>query len=191
MDPPENVVNFGASSADSGSLGTKLTDANIQTIVQNQITSGKLPLVANGIYFVLTDKNTTATSGFCTQYCGWHTNATISGQAIKYAFVSNPETQCAAGCGANTPSPNGTPGADAMASILAHELEETNTDPMGNAWHALSNGMENGDKCAWNFGTTSTASNGAKYNQTFGGLHYLIQQDWTLLPSQTCAQHYP
>jgi hypothetical protein len=51
--------------------------------------------------------------------------------------------------------------------------------------------MENGDKCAWNFGATSTASNGAAYNQTFGTMKYLIQQNWTILPSQACAQHYP
>jgi hypothetical protein len=186
-----NAVTNSTSSINTGTLGTSLSDANIQTIVSNEITSGRLPADANGIYFVLTDKNTTATSGFCTQYCGWHTNATISGTAIKYAFVGNPETQCAAGCGANSPSPNGTPGADAMASIVMHELEETVTDPMGNAWYSTASGMENGDKCAWNFGTTSTATNGAKYNQTFGTMKYLIQQNWTLLPAQACAQHYP
>lgn len=186
-----NSVTNSTTSSNTGTLGLKLTDANIQTIVSNEITSGRLPTDANGIYFVLTDKNTTATSGFCTQYCGWHTNATINGASIKYAFVGNPETQCASGCGANTPSPNGTPGADAMASIVMHELEEATTDPLGNAWYSTGNGMENGDKCAWNFGTTMVASNGAQYNQTFGTMKYLIQQNWTLLPSQACAQHYP
>lgn len=187
----QNNVTYAGSSNNAGTLGTQLSDANIQTIVSNEITSGRLPVDANGVYFVLTDKNTTATSGFCTQYCGWHTQATISGQSIKYAFVGNPETQCAAGCGANTPSPNNTPGADAMASIVMHELEEAVTDPNANGWYALSNGMENGDKCAWNFGTTSTASNGAKYNQTFGSMKYLIQQNWVIASTQACAQHYP
>jgi len=186
-----NQVTLAKSATDSGSLGTKLTDANIQSIVTNAISSGALPLDANAVYFVMTDKNTTATSGFCTQYCGWHTNANYGGQNIKYAFIGDPETQCPSACGANTPSPNNTPGADAMASIFSHELEEAVTDPDGNAWYSLSSGMENGDKCAWNFGTTATASNGAKYNQTIGGLNYLIQQNWTLLPSQACAQHYP
>jgi hypothetical protein len=185
-----NTVSYVKAVADSGSLGTKLTDANIQTIVSKQISAGALPLDANGIYFVLTDKNTTATSGFCSQYCGWHTNATISGKDIKYSFVGNPETQCPSGCGVNSPTLNGTPGADAMASILMHELEETATDPDGNAWYD-SSGAENGDKCAWNFGTTSTASNGARYNQTFGTMKYLIQQNWLAGTSQKCAQHYP
>jgi len=186
-----NTVNYVSSTINTGTLGTRLTDANIQSIVSSAITSGALPSDANGVYFVLTDKTVTATSGFCTQYCGWHTHATIGGKDIKYAFVGNPETQCPAACGANTPSPNNTPGADAMASIFAHELEETVTDPDLNAWYSLASGMENGDKCAWNFGTTSTASNGAAYNQTFGTMKYLIQQNWVLTSPQKCAQHYP
>lgn len=186
-----NSVSLAGSTTNSGTLGTKLTDANIKSIVSSAISSGALPSDTNGVYFVLTDKTVTATSGFCTQYCGWHTNGTIGGKDIKYSFVGNPETQCPSGCGVNSPTLNGTPGADAMASILAHELEETVTDPDLNAWYSVSSGMENGDKCAWNFGTTSTASNGAKYNQTMGSMKYLIQQNWTLLPSQACAQHYP
>jgi hypothetical protein len=186
-----NSVTLAGTTINTGTLGTALTDANIQTIVSNAITSGALPADANGVYMVLTDKATTATSGFCTQYCGWHTHATISGKDIKYAFVGNAETQCASSCGATSPSPNNTPGADGAASVLMHELEETVTDPDLNAWYATSNGMENGDKCAWNYGTTSTASNGARYNQTFGTMKYLIQQNWAILPTQACMQHYP
>ncbi|MBA5686822.1 hypothetical protein [Rugamonas apoptosis] len=186
-----NSVKLAGSITNAGTLGTKLTDANIQTVVTSAISSGALPLDSNAVYFVMTDSATTATSGFCTQYCGWHTNTTVSGQNIKYAFVGNPETQCPSACGANTPSPNNTPGADAMASIFAHELEEAVTDPDGNAWYSLQSGMENGDKCAWTFGTTSTAANGAKYNVTMGGLKYLIQQNWVLQPTQACTMQYP
>jgi hypothetical protein len=187
----KNVVSLAGSTTNSGTLGTQLSDANIQSIVATAITSGALQADANGVYMVLTDRNTTATSGFCTQYCGWHTHATIANTDIKYAFIGNPETQCPAGCGVNNPTLNGTPGADAMASVLAHELEEAVTDPDLNAWYSLQSGMENADKCAWNFGTTATDSNGVAYNQTFGSMKYLIQQNWTLLPSQACAQHYP
>ncbi|MES2130347.1 MAG: hypothetical protein V4463_24010 [Pseudomonadota bacterium] len=186
-----NSVSQGTSLSTGLTLGTRLTDANIQTIVSNAITSGALPKDTNGVYMVLTDKTVTATSGFCTQYCGWHTHASIGGSDIKYAFIGNPETQCPAGCGVNSPTLNGTPGADAMASVIAHELEEAVTDPDLNAWYSLRSGMENADKCAWNFGTTSTASNGAQYNQAFGTMKYLIQQNWSLLPTQQCMQHYP
>ena len=55
-----------------------------------------------------------------------------------------------------------------MASIIAHELEEAVTDPDLNAWYD-SRGYENADKCAWTFGTTYTAANGAEANMTLGG----------------------
>ena len=63
-----------------------------------------------------------------------------------------------------------------MASIIAHELEETVTDPDLNAWYD-SRGAENADKCAWTFGATHTASNGSLYNMTLGSREYLIQQN--------------
>lgn len=187
----KNSVTYAGATTNTGTLGTRLTDANILSLVSSAITSGALPADANGVYMVLTDKATTATSGFCTQYCGWHTHATISGKDIKYAFVGNAETQCPSACGATSPSPNGTPGADGAASVLAHELEEAVTDPDLNAWYANSNGMENADKCAWTWGTTSTASNGAKYNQTFGSMKYLIQQNWVIASPQKCVQKWP
>jgi len=187
----QNSVALAGSTTDSGTLGTRLTDANIASIVSSAITSGRLPADSNGVYVVLTDKATTATSGFCTQYCGWHDHTTISGKDIKYAFVGNAETQCASSCGATSPSPNGTPGADGAASVLAHELEEAVTDPNLNAWYSSFDGQENADKCAWTYGTTSLASNGAKYNQTFGTMKYLIQQNWLIASTQKCVQHYP
>jgi hypothetical protein len=187
----QNAVTLVGSTINTGSLGTRLTDANILSIVSSAISSGALPSDSNGVYMVLTDKATTATSGFCTQYCGWHDHASIGGRDIKYAFVGNAETQCASSCGATSPSPNGTPGADGAASVLAHELEEAVTDPDLNAWYSNFDGSENADKCAWNFGTTSTASNGAKYNQTFGTMKYLIQQNWLIATTQRCVQHYP
>jgi hypothetical protein len=187
----QNSVTLAGSTTNTGTYGTQLTDANIASIVSDAITSGKLPSDSNGVYVVLTDHSTTATSGFCTQYCGWHDHTSIGGKDIKYAFVGNAETQCASACGATSPSPNNTPGADGAASVLAHELEETVTDPNLNAWYSSYDGKENGDKCAWNFGTTSLASNGAKYNQTFGTMKYLIQQNWLIASTQKCVQHYP
>jgi hypothetical protein len=187
----QNSVTLAGTTTNTGTYGTRLTDANILSIVSDAITSGKLPSDVNGVYMVLTDKATTATSGFCTQYCGWHDHATVGGKDIKYAFIGNAETQCASSCGATSPSPNNTPGADGAASVLSHELEEAVTDPDLNAWYSSFDGQENADKCAWNFGTTSTASNGAPYNQTFGTMKYLIQQNWLIAATQKCVQHYP
>ncbi|HMY14758.1 MAG TPA: hypothetical protein PKA58_00445, partial [Polyangium sp.] len=75
--------------------------------------------------------------------------------------------------------------ADGAVSVLAHELEEAASDPDLNAWYD-SSGYENADKCAWTFGTQSTASNGSKYNMTLGSRQYLVQQNWSAA-SQSCA----
>jgi hypothetical protein len=183
-----NSVFFGGAATVAYPQGTSLSDSAIQTVVSNAINSGALPKDTNGIYFVLTSADVTASSGFCTQYCGWHTYGTIAGSNIKYSFVGNPD-RCPSSCAAQTVGPNGNAGADGMASIIAHELEEAVTDPNLNAWYD-NRGYENADKCAWTFGTTSTTVTGAKYNMTLGSRNYLIQQNWVNDAGGYCAKSY-
>ena len=184
-----NSVTFGGSTNTNTSVyGTSLTDAEIQSIVRDALVSGRLPYDTSGIYFVLTSADVTASSGFCTQYCGWHTYGTINGFNIKYSFVGNPD-RCPSACEAQTTGPNGNAGADGMASIIAHELEEAVTDPNLNAWYD-NRGAENADKCAWTFGSLSTAGNGSKYNMTLGSRNYLIQQNWVNASGGFCAKSY-
>jgi hypothetical protein len=183
-----NQVSFAGSTSDNYSQGTSLSDAQIQTIVSSAINSGSLPMDPKGVYFVLTSADVNESSGFCTQYCGWHTHGTIAGTDIKYSFVGNPD-RCPSACEAQPTSPNGNSGADGMVSIIAHELEEAVTDPDLNAWFD-SRGAENADKCAWTFGATKTASNGSKYNVTLGARNYLIQQNWVNAGSGYCAISY-
>ena len=184
-----NSVGFSKSTTDNYSKGTALSDANVQTIVSNAISSSALPNDTNGVYFVLTSADVNETSGFCTQYCGWHTHAAIGvgGSDIKYAFVGNPD-RCPSACEAQSTGPNGNAGADGMASIIAHELEEAVTDPDLNAWYD-SRGYENADKCAWTFGTEYTV-NGANANMKLGTRDYLIQQNWVNASGGYCALSY-
>lgn len=179
-----NKVNYGGSLTVGYTHGTSLTDAQIQQVVVDAINSG-LTKDANGVYFVLTSADVTASSGFCTQYCGWHTYGTVSGTNIKYAFVGNPD-RCPSACEEQTTGPNGNAGADGMASIIAHELSEATTDPQLNAWYDR-RGYENADKCAWTFGATYTAANGSKANVNLGGKDYLIQQNWVNASGGYCA----
>jgi hypothetical protein len=172
-----NSVSFTSSTTDNYSLGKSLSDANIQTIVASAISSGRLPSDTNGVYFVLTSGDVAETSGFLTQYCGWHTHGTIGGQDIKYSFVGDPSKNYAACAEQATASPNGNISADAMASVIAHELEEATTDPDLNAWYDR-RGSENADKCAWTFGTTYTVANGSMANMKLGTRDYLIQRNW-------------
>lgn len=184
-----NAVSLTGAVNDSYSQGKALTDAQVQAVVSSAITSNALPKDANGVYFVLTSADVNETSGFCTQYCGWHTHASIAGSDIKYSFVGNPD-RCPTACEwQTTSSPNGNPGADGMASIIAHELEEAVTDPDLNAWYDR-RGQENADKCAWKFGTTSTAADGSLSNILLGGTPYLIQQNWVNAAGGYCALSY-
>jgi hypothetical protein len=184
-----NSVAYKGSTTDAYSQGNSLSDAQIQTVVSSAISSGRLPKDTNGVYFVLTSSDVNASSGFCTQYCGWHTHGTIAGSDIKYSFVGNPE-RCPSSCAWDeTVSPNDNIGADGMASIIAHELEEATTDPDLNAWYDT-RGYENADKCAWTFGATYAAANGSTANMALGARNYLIQQNWVNANGGYCAKSY-
>ncbi len=135
-----------------------------------------------------------ASSGFCTAYCGWHKWATVSGKSIKYGFVGNPATKCAPSCSAaanqgQTATPNGNLGADAMASVIAHELAETVTDPEGDGWYEGDHSHENGDLCAWTFGTTYTV-NGGLANVRLGSHDYLLQRNHVNAAGGYCSLSY-
>jgi hypothetical protein len=178
---------------DNYSLGKNLTggDGAIHTIVRNAIKKKKLPADKNGIYFVLTATDVTF-PGMCTQLCGYHSPATdiVSGDVIKYSMVGNP-AQCPRNCEASavvgdSGSPNNDPGADGTVNIMWHEFSESASDPEVNlqtAWAGQCG--ENGDCCAWFFGTLKTDNNGHKYTNTIKGKNYIAQ---TMLELNTKAR---
>ena len=169
-------------------FGTSLSDSSIYSIVSSVLSSHALPTDTNGLYFVLTARGIAETSGFLSQYCGWHTYGTIGGSNIKYSFVGDAGNS--SGCSVQfSNSPNADPSADAMISVMTHELEETATDPNLNAWYD-SSGQENADKCAWTFGATYAAANGSTANMKLGTRDYLIQQNWLNANGGLCALSY-
>lgn len=180
-----NLVTFAGSTTDAYSQGKNLTDASVKAVVSKAITAGTVPSDANGVYFVLTSADVFETSGFLTQYCGWHSNGAIGTADIKYSFVGDPGRDLAA-CSAQSTSPNNNAAADAMASVILHELEETVTDPDLNAWYD-SRGMENADKCAWTFGTGYRMSNGSLANMKLGARDFYIQRNWVNANGGLCA----
>jgi hypothetical protein len=170
-------VSNGGETTDAYSKGTRLTDANILTIVNSAITSSHLPYNANGVYFVLTSSDVNERSGFCTKYCGWHTAGTPSAGHVRYSFVGN-ANRCLNSCAAQTTSPNSNPGVDGMISVIAHELEEAVTDPDPRSGWADASGAENADKCAWTFGHAQyQVANGSWANMTLGSRNFLIQRN--------------
>ena len=179
-----NSVHYAGSTTDKYSKGKSLTDASVEDIVITALDNGSLPKDVNGVYFVLTSKDVNETSGFCGTYCGWHTNGSIGGLDIKYAFVGDSQ-RCLSSCAAQSKGPNGNAGADGMASVIAHELEESVTDPNINAWFDPG-GNENADKCAWTFGKEYKAANGALANMRLGTRDFLIQQNWLNAGGGSC-----
>jgi hypothetical protein len=210
--PVTNSVVLGGQAYDNYSQGVNLSDAAVAKVVSNAISKG-LKADPNGVYFVLTSADVNETSGFCTQYCGWHDWGTLSsgtltveppngsgGVNIKFAFIGN-AARCPSRCSEFTTNPrkgqtavlppNGDLGADAMASIIAHELAEAASDPNLNAWYDR-RGNESADKCAWTFGNvtfvpTKTPNADIAYNVTLGGMNFLIQQNWVNQSGGYCA----
>jgi hypothetical protein len=181
-----STIRYAGSVSDPGSQGTSLSDSSIWTIVTNALKT--LPVDPNGVYFVLTAPYVAETSGFLSQYCGWHTDNFFGSTTIKYAFVGNPAASLGS-CSIQSTGPNGDVLADAMVSVIAHELEEAATDPELSAWWDAS-GNEDADKCAWTFGSTYTTSNGAQANMMIGSRNYLIQQNWVNAGGGYCGLSY-
>jgi hypothetical protein len=214
-----NTVTMASAFFDNYSQGTALNGTTLNNVLLLPFSNGTLPVDPNGIYFVLTSPDVTLTfppapdgspQGFCTAFCGFHTSRTltngITSTDIKVAFVGDPATQCPLGkpgatgtCSPQTLSPNGNEGADAMASVMAHELNETVTDPDGNAWFHINTAGENGDLCNFKFGTatapldfsrTFPALNGAHADIVLSGRQYLIQSNWLNSGGGGCAMGF-
>jgi len=173
---PNSGLIYSGAIADSYSRGAALSDPDIAAVVMSHIASGALPLDPAGIYVVLGAADVTATSGFCTQYCGQHNATTFNGSQVKYIFVGNTD-RCPSACSPQAVGPNDNAGADGMANALVNELSSTVTDPTLTAWFDRE-GFENADKCAWSFGTTYAAPNGAQANLHLGTRDFLLQRNW-------------
>jgi len=176
--------------------GTPVTDAQMVALLQSGFDSGNISYDASRIYAIFTAGTANLGGGFGTQYCAYHTNGviTIGGVSKTVLYAAMPydyayPSACSVFNSTTKPA-NNDPGADAEVSVLAHEIEETATDALGNAWYDRS-GYENADKCAWTFGTTSIfASTGGTYNMTIGGKPFLVQRNWVNSGSGGCVLSY-
>jgi serine protease len=84
-----------------------------------------------------------STPGFGTQWCAYH-GAVSSNPNITYTDLPY-MTDAGGSCGAGSVTGNAL---DGVSIVEGHELAETITDPLLNAWYDAG-GQENGDKCAW------------------------------------------
>jgi hypothetical protein len=108
-----------------------------------------------------------------TTYCAYHSffgSVIYANQPYTYTKPVN----CGIQYATSTP-PNGA-AVDSTISVISHEHNEAITDPHLNAWWDGLTGNENGDNCAWNFGTLDPTNT---FNQTIHGNHYVMQQEWS------------
>jgi hypothetical protein len=119
--------------------------------------------VANGYYAVYVD---TPRGG--AGYCAWHSWGTCGTVPIQFAFFFNLDGD--PGCDPQSTVAGQSQGLAALANVTGHELSEARTDPRGAGWFD-SSGAENGDKCAWSFGSPQvTFTNGTSWK---------IQGNWS------------
>lgn len=192
-----NAVHYMGSTADNYSQGANLSDYQVYLAVANAITSGALPADKNGVYFLLTSGDVNETSGFGSVYCAWHDSTqdlgfpAVDGLDIKLAFVGDSATRFAYQCIWNYQTTmSGSLGADGMADSIAHELEESVTDPDGTSWVNNPGFSENADICSYTYPGpyhSGSASDPHPPDMKFDGIPYLIQKNWVNAKGGYCA----
>jgi hypothetical protein len=168
---------FPASGCSDPYTNVCLTDAQIQTELQKVMTANRWTGGPTHLFFMFTPKNVGSCVGSScafTYYCAYHSWIGSGSSAILYAnqpYAAFVPSACGSG-----QSPNGD--ADSTINVVSHEHNEAITDPQGSAWWDR-RGYENGDKCAWNFGSPLGGTNGSYYNQVIGAGKYYLQQEWS------------
>jgi hypothetical protein len=117
-------------------------------------------------------------------YCAWHSAGSCNGVAVQFAFFFHLDGD--PGCDPGDTSGLHSQGLAALANVSGHEISEARTDPQLNAWYD-SAGNENGDKCAWTFGTNLLAfSNNSqwKIQGNWSNAHYTGSKGYPNLSGQ-------
>ncbi len=125
--------------------------SDILLVVQRDIANP----VANGYYPVYTDIPRGHNG-----YCAWHSNGTVKGVPVQFAFFFNLDGD--PGCDPKDTSGLHSQGLAALANVSGHELSEALTDPSGGGWYDQQ-GQENADKCAWTFNGLETFSDSTRW----------------------------
>jgi hypothetical protein len=191
-----NIVSYTQFYANNTSVpaaGANVSDAQMIAMLQSAFNAGKLTYDASTLYSIFTAGTVNLGGGFGTQYCAYHTHGTVTvgGVAKTVLYSAMPYNYAyPAACTSGLAAANGSydKGADYEVNTFVHEIEETTTDMMGNAWYD-NRGYENGDKCAWTWGTTYTTAAGGTANVNIGGKDFLIQQNWKNSGTGGCALH--
>ena len=184
--------------------GSVVTEDDMVSVIETGFANGTLQYDPNTLYMIMTGSGVNLGGGFShnnLQYCAFHSGYWFNdgGPIVQFAAMPydadfNPQHPSKAGyiCTYLTKGPNGDLGADAAVSAMAHETEETATDPVSlttppyfAGWYDTQ-GQENADKCAYTYGSTLTRNKFDYWNVTIGGKPFLVQRNWTNVQPQGC-----
>ncbi len=158
-------------------VSTCLTTAQLEAEVSSYVTSHGLPKGPTVEYFLFTPQGVGSCDGSScayTYYCAYHD--WIGSGSSEIIWANQPYVENVSGCDA-AHHPNAPLPGDAVLNVVSHEHNEAITDENGNAWYDR-RGYENGDKCAWSWGSP-TGSGSSAYNQTINGNHYMLQLEYS------------
>jgi hypothetical protein len=187
-----------ASGCSDGLDSVCLDDSQLQAEIQRVLTAQGWHGSTSTIFFLMTPRGVgscfDSLGSQCSTnvFCAYHSSFTdTSSEPVIYA--NEPYQATISGCSSGS-SPNGDD-ADTTINTLSHEHNEAITDPFGDAWFSdVSSEGENGDLCAWTFGTAlGHALNGQQYNQLINGHDYWLQQEYSnaanqATPGSGCVQ---
>ncbi|GFP97950.1 protein exordium-like 3 [Phtheirospermum japonicum] len=190
------------------SHGKSLTRLSVQYVIKAAVSAAPRLVDARGGVYLLLTSDDVYVQDFCREVCGFHyfTYPSIVGYTLPYAWVGNSGVMCPGTCAypfavpgymtgvKPVKAPNGDVGVDGMITVIAHELAEVATNPLGNAWFAgkdASFPTEIADLCEGIYGTggggsytgqMSTGKDGATYNLNgTGKRRFLVQWVWSKL----------
>ncbi len=155
-----------------------LSDGQLQNEI-NRIATAYGWSRSGAIFFILTPKGVSScASGACafSDFCAYHSDFQAKAGDTLYAdipYAMTVPSACSSG-----QSPNDNAAADSAINLISHEHNETITDPLGTAWYNYY-GYEDGDLCAWGFGSALGSTAYGEYNQVIGSGKYYIQSEWS------------
>ena len=171
---------FPASGCNDSYTSVCLSDGQLQSELSKVMAAHGWSGGLNKVYFVFTPRGVGSCAGGSgcafSSYCAYHSGFGSGSNTVLYA--NQPYTDTVPGACDSGQSPNGDAAADSTINVVSHEHNESITDPAGSAWYDR-RGNENGDKCAWTFGTALGQTGAGAYNQSIGSGRYYLQREWS------------
>jgi hypothetical protein len=182
-----------------------LSDTQLQQEIQRVLTAKGWQGGLSHMFFLLTPNGVGSCDDSGVQcstnaFCAYH-SFFVDSRNEDVIYANEPYEGPVQGCTANadnqTPIDQGFPNndidSDTTINTISHEHNEAITDPLTDptsfGWISQQ-GDENGDLCAYGFGTQTNPGTVGAYNQTINGHHYELQQEWSNADNG-CVQKYP